>query len=158
MTVSGPVLECGSGLTTLLLGWCAGQRGLPVWTLEHDAKWYKHTATALQKYRVPNVGLCLAPLRDYGEFCWYAPPLERLPKAFSLIVCDGPPKRTTPGDRYGLLPVMREYLRSGTIILLDDVRTAAQDEVLAAWRHKIAMHEEIVENGPWDSYAIVVLD
>src|SRR5215470_10277792 len=31
----GPVLEIGSGLTTLILGALVARRGLPVWTLEH---------------------------------------------------------------------------------------------------------------------------
>src|SRR5688572_10649779 len=31
----GPILECGSGLTSLLLGLVAGRRGVEIWSLEH---------------------------------------------------------------------------------------------------------------------------
>jgi len=36
----GPILECGSGITTLLLGVIAQRRGIEVCTFEHDAKWW----------------------------------------------------------------------------------------------------------------------
>jgi hypothetical protein len=36
-TTSGPVLECGSGLSTLLLGIFAARRGIQVWTLDIGA-------------------------------------------------------------------------------------------------------------------------
>src|ERR1700741_4417801 len=35
-TTDGPILECGSGLTTLLLGMLAGRRGVKVRSLEHS--------------------------------------------------------------------------------------------------------------------------
>jgi hypothetical protein len=34
---SGPVLECGSGLTSVMLGLLAGRRGVQTWSLEHVA-------------------------------------------------------------------------------------------------------------------------
>ena len=132
-TTSGPVLECGSGLSTLLLGLFAARRGLQVWSLEHDPKWYEQTATPLRRCRIEGVGLVLAPLRSYGEFSWYDVPLEEMPLWFSMIVCDGPPQKTTPGDRYGLLPVMRDHLGPGSVILLDDVLTQEPDPVLSRW-------------------------
>jgi hypothetical protein len=49
-----------------------------------------------------------------------------MPDNFFLVVCDGPPRRTK-GGRYGLVPIMRERLKSGCIILLDD---AGRDEEL----------------------------
>src|SRR3954468_15119756 len=35
----GPVLECGSGLTSILLGFLAGRRGVETWSLEHFPEW-----------------------------------------------------------------------------------------------------------------------
>ena len=50
-----------------------------------------------------------------------------LPGQFALVVCDGPPSGTL-GGRYGLVPVMREHLQPGCVILLDDAgaKTSAQ--------------------------------
>jgi hypothetical protein len=157
-TVSEPILECGSGLTTILLGLFAGQRDIQVWTLEHEASWYKRVSTLLKKYNIPNVELCLVPLRDYEGFCWYAPPLHRMPKHFSLAVCDGPPQKTTPGGRYGLLPVMRERLRSGTVILLDDVGAMAYDNALSYWQKEILAKVEVRGNQTSDAFAVILLE
>src|SRR5881296_3729307 len=47
-SVGGPILECGSGLTTLLLGLVAVRRGVDVWTLEHLPDWHDRVAQDLK--------------------------------------------------------------------------------------------------------------
>jgi hypothetical protein len=128
----GPVLECGSGLTTVLVGLLAGRRGVETWSLEHHPQWHERVAAALEKHRVPNVRVCLSPLRNYEGFNWYGPPLDRMPEQFGLVVCDGPPD-IEGGGRYGLMPVMGPRLPPGALILFDDAREAGQDEVLRRW-------------------------
>jgi hypothetical protein len=127
----GPVLECGTGVTTLILGLLAGRRGVEVCALEHDKEWYNVTANALRRHRIRGVQLYLAPLHDYGGFTWYSSP-DGIPPFFSFIVCDGPPE-LTPGGRYGLLPVMHKRLTKGSVILLDDAGTKAGSEAISRW-------------------------
>jgi hypothetical protein len=131
-TTQGPILECGSGLSTLLLGWEASRRGGKVWTLEHHPAWAERMRGELTGQAITSVELCSAPLRDYGSFAWYDPPLERMPTAFSLVVCDGPPGETL-GGRYGLLPVLRPRLASGCVILLDDYERADEQATASRW-------------------------
>ena len=100
LETKGPVLECGSGLTTLLLGQLAGRRGVETWSLEHNAEWHGRVSSARARHRVQGVHLCFAPLRDYQEFNWYDPPLAEMPERFSLVICDGPPD--TRGGLRGL--------------------------------------------------------
>ena len=119
----GPVLEIGSGLTTLILGALVARRGIPVWTLEHHPDYFSHTGEALKSVGLTNVHLTFAPLRDYGDFCWYDPPLDELPRDFSLVIADGPPG-DVKGGRFGLLPVLRSYFASGVVVLLDDAERA----------------------------------
>jgi hypothetical protein len=38
-TRRGPILECGSGLTTLIVTWLAQQSKTPIISLEHDSAW-----------------------------------------------------------------------------------------------------------------------
>ena len=156
-TSSDPVLECGSGLTTIVMGLFAGRRGIQVWTLEHDPEWYEHIAAALRRFRIEGVELLLAPLRDYGEYSWYDVPMERLPERFSMVVCDGPPQKTTPGDRYGLLPVMRDRLSPGSVILFDDVQTREPDPVVSRWLRETRASFKLFAIRPSDSYAVIVL-
>lgn len=39
LAARGPILECGSGLTTVLFGTIARRRGLSYWALEHLPEW-----------------------------------------------------------------------------------------------------------------------
>src|ERR1043166_1725328 len=129
---NGPVLECGSGLTTIMLGLLAGRRGVQTWSLEHFPEWQARVTSVVERLEVPNVQICSAPLRSYGEFTWYDPPLSEMPDEFQLVICDGPPG-STPGGRYGLLPVMGKRLPARSIILLDDATRPGELECLQHW-------------------------
>lgn len=130
----GPVLECGSGLTTLVLGAAKRNSRHGVWTLEHDRFWANTSQAALRRHGIGNVVVCHAPLRDYGEFDWYEPQCA-LAADFSFVLCDGPPG-TTRGGRYGLIPVLGKYLRPGCVILLDDATRPGERAALARWHRE----------------------
>jgi hypothetical protein len=135
---SGPVLECGSGLTSVMLGLLAGRRGVQTWSLEHVAEWRSRVTNVLERFEIPNVQICGAPLRRFGEFEWYDAPLSEVPKEFQLVICDGPPGSTL-GGRYGLLPVMGERLPAGSVILLDDAARPGEVEVLRRWASEMRL-------------------
>jgi predicted O-methyltransferase YrrM len=135
---AGPILECGSGLSTLLLGMVAQRTGQRVWSLEHQPCWAERVRATLRRHRINRVEVCLAPLRDYGPYTWYDPPPERLPADFALVVCDGPPG-DTPGGRYGLLPVLRRHLRPGCVVMLDDVNREGEKETIRRWSAELGV-------------------
>ena len=111
-----------------------------VWSLEHEAKWWRSVQAKLWLAGV-KANVLLAPLEVYDSFEWYRVPVG-LPHEFGLVICDGPPG-DTPGGRYGLLPILGDRLRKGTIILLDDAERADEQAVLdrwakdAGWQYKI---------------------
>jgi predicted O-methyltransferase YrrM len=127
------VLECGSGLTTLVLGALAQRHGFAVVSLEHDEAWARRARRDLERFGLPAVRVVHAPLVDRGPFEWYSIPHE-LPDHFDLVVCDGPPGETV-GGRLGLLPVLHEHLRGATI-LLDDANRPEEQAVLEQWREE----------------------
>lgn len=128
----GSVLECGSGLSTLLLGIVAQQRGIRVWSLEHNGFWADRLSSVLSKMKINSVTICRVALRSFGEFDWYDVSLEQMPKDFSVVVCDGPPGDTL-GGRCGLIPVMKEHLTPGCVIIADDVTRKAELNMLIDW-------------------------
>ena len=152
-TTTGPILECGSGLTSILLGLMAGRRGIEIWSLEHIPEWHARLGTILQQHRIQGVNLCLAPLREYEGFSWYAPPLDTFPNNFSLVICDGPPGNT-PGGRYGLLPLLSSYLSAEALILLDDANRAGETETLNRWIAENNMSVAVRET-PTGAFALV---
>jgi hypothetical protein len=140
----GPVLECGSGLSTVLAGAVAQHRGIRLWSLEHDARWAVRTQDYLHKYRINSVTVSLAPIRSYGDFDWYAlPSLQAIPGKISLVICDGPPGGTR-GGRYGLVPVMLDKLRPDCTILLDDGAREGERAVAARWAQMLATNPELI--------------
>jgi len=138
----GPVLEIGSGLTTLILGALVARRGIPVWTLEHHPEYFAHTQETLKRVGLSNVHLTLAPLRDYGDFCWYDAPLDVLPRDFSLVIADGPPG-DVKGGRFGLLPLLRSHFAPGVIVLLDDAERAREQAVLEKWKSEYGLSQQL---------------
>jgi hypothetical protein len=132
-TTCQPVLECGSGLSTLLLGAVAARTGNLVWSLEHHAAWAKRVSGHLQKWNIHAANCCSAPLYDYGQFVWYDVSGISLPDSFGLVVCDGPPENTF-GGRYGLLPVMHQHLAHNCLILLDDFKRTGEQRAAQRWQ------------------------
>lgn len=133
MSSRGATLECGSGLSTLLLGVIAQQRGYEHWALEHLSDWRTRVDRFLVRYHITAVRLCLAPMKRYRGFEWYTPPFAELPREFKLVVCDGPPADTF-GGRYGLVPVMRHHLAPGCVILLDDASRKQERAIARRWQ------------------------
>lgn len=129
----GPILECGSGLTTMLIGAAAQRSGRRLWSLEHLPAWGERVGDYLARHGVDGVHLCVSPLRDYGHFAWYDPPLAAMPDDFALVICDGPPGSTW-GGRYGLLPVMGKKLTADCIILLDDGGRPEEQAIARRWQ------------------------
>jgi hypothetical protein len=138
----GPVLEIGSGLTTLVLATLVSRRDLDVWTLEHDLTYFRITEAKLRRHNITNVHLMHAPLRDYGDFCWYDPPLDVLPRNFALIVADGPPG-DVKGGRFGLIPVLRSYFAPRVVILLDDAERVKEKAVLRKWTSEFGLSQQL---------------
>ena len=144
VATEGPILECGSGLTTLVVGYLAGKRKVETWSLEDNADWYRRVSKAIEKHRVPGVNLCFSPARGYEGFNWYDPPVARMPAKFSLVICDGPPD-LAHGGRYGLLPILGNRLEPGAVILFDDARETGQPEVLQRWKTERGVSVELRE-------------
>lgn len=128
----GPILECGSGLSTILLAVIAEKKGIALWTLEHKPEWSARVTEYLKRFRIAIPHIHASPLRNYGEFSWYDPPIKMLPARFELVVCDGPPGATL-GGRYGLSPVLGKRLSHGCVVLLDDAERKQERDIADRW-------------------------
>ncbi len=150
----GPILECGSGLSTIILGLLVRKQGAEIWSLEHSPEWHARVNRMLRLYSFKNSKLCLTPLRNYEDFTWYSTPPERFPKDFRLVICDGPPG-STPGGRYGLLPVMGDYLAPDCVILFDDAARGGETDTLRQWEEEFGVKVNML--GAERTFAIITL-
>lgn len=133
----GPILECGSGLTTFLLAAFASE---PVWTLEGDERWYGRVAAELQRAGLHSAHVVYAPLRAYDGFHWYQLP-EGLPASFSAVVCDGPAAGGLEGGRVGLMALLGERIVSGAPIVVDRAMVY-EATVVAIWEADFGLTSE----------------
>ncbi|HET9952688.1 MAG TPA: hypothetical protein VFS09_12925, partial [Candidatus Eisenbacteria bacterium] len=143
---SGPILECGAGISTLILGVVCQVRGLRVTTLEEDPEWAKAVRDCLSRHGIESVSVIHAPLQSYDEYEWYSLPSEALPERISLAVCDGPSGRA-PGARYGLVPLCLPRLGSGAVVLLDDAERPSEREFIPRWSALLGASPERVRPG-----------
>ena len=125
------VVECGSGLSTLVLGAITRTSSCRIVSLEQDASWLAKTQRDIARFRLESVQIVHAPLVSRGDFSWYSLPNE-LPDRIDVVVCDGPPG-DTPGGRYGLVPTLRDRL-SGSTILVDDANRPAERSAIGKWQ------------------------
>ena len=132
---SGTILECGSGLSTLVLAIAARASGRRVFSFEHDPEWAARLERDIPKDLRGVIDLCVTPIRNHGDFDWYSFEGVRLPIDVGFVVCDGPPG-STRGGRYGLGPMLTRYLAPRCIVLLDDTQRVSEHDIMIRWREE----------------------
>jgi Methyltransferase domain len=146
----GPILECGSGLTTIVLSALVGEQKESI-SLEHLSEWCERVERVLSRHDLPN-RLRHMPLTHRAGFDWYASDFLSRDQRFGLVICDGPPGSTL-GGRYGLLPVCRDHLAPDCVILLDDAERPEERDMLERWRREFGIAYR-VESTPLGDYAV----
>lgn len=134
------IVECGSGTSTLWLAYAAKQvEGARVVALEHDERYASATLALLDNHDLADFAdVRYAPLREVPlggvEVSWYD--VEQLSdvESIDLLVVDGPPKWTGPLARFPAVPILRDRLESGALVLADDATRSEEKEAIRRWR------------------------
>ncbi|MFK8009458.1 MAG: hypothetical protein AB8H03_24060 [Saprospiraceae bacterium] len=148
----GPILECGSGLSSILMGIIAERRNLQLYSLEHQEVWANKVRTYQKEQGVTKAKVLTCPIVPYDNFDWYDVPMKDVPDNFSLIICDGPPAQTR-GGRSGLLPVLAKKFAPKTLILFDDYSRKGEQEIVKEWKGKYDLTVSV--HGEGDIYATI---
>lgn len=126
----GPILDCGSGLSTLCMDAAASQ---PVIALEHMPTW----ASKIDKMS-DGAEIRLSSIKDYGGFNWYSDvPKEK----FDLVVIDGPPASSGRG---GIFQLLNGEI-ADAMIVVDDIERAHWRREVEAYCERVGRKLEIVE-------------
>jgi Methyltransferase domain len=140
---TGTFLECGSGLSTVLMSQIAQKTGAKIFSLEHHPEWHTRMRATLSDMGLQSGGVLLTPLTNYGDFDWYAetPELASV-SSIDLILCDGPPSNTL-GGRYGLFQRIFPKLAPRARIVVDDSHREYEQKLLKRWLIEYAGKIEI---------------
>ena len=137
------IVECGSGLSTVVLANYAVLSGAQVVTLDHDKRFRRTTLDLLRRHDLEGVvDLRHAPL--YGS-----PPRYHadLPNDIDLALIDGPPQRH--GGRAAMLPHLLPRMSERWMAWLDDYERPEEQAIVAEWKreHKIAVRSTAIPRG-----------
>jgi hypothetical protein len=142
-------IECGSGASTLVMARTLRDAGGGiVAAIEHEPEHATRTRELLDAEglsawaRVVDAPLAEEPLAQPG--CrWYArAALEQLPAGADLLLVDGPvasPGSGAERSRYPALPLLRERLAPGCLVLLDDAQRDGERWVIDRWRSEFGL-------------------
>jgi hypothetical protein len=147
-----PILECGSGVTTLVAG---ALSPVPVLSLEQDAEWAEFVRRRLDLCGIRGVTVLHAPLARYGDYVWYDLNGVTLPPRFGFVMCDGPAVFESEGDcypawRYGVLPALGERGVRVDEILLDDATEPRAPRLLERWEKEFGMRHVLLRSAEGD--------
>jgi predicted O-methyltransferase YrrM len=150
------IVECGSGVSTLLFARYAKASGATVVTLEHELRYWDRTrrwlkADGLLEY----VEMLRAPLVDTAAGPWYAGASKDLPHDIDFALIDGPPE--AKGGRAATLPNLLPHMRpdSPWAVWVDDADRPGEKKAINTWikQHKLYRNDiwvgrGLVELGP----------
>ncbi len=118
----GPILEIGSGLSTILMAAAAPEQ--TVWCIEHDPIWAERLKQMAYEAGTTNINLCTQPIKDG----WYDLSDIELPGRFALALVDGPPRQL--GSR---MPFYERLASRCDAIVVDDVDDPTYADEITTW-------------------------
>lgn len=133
--VKGPILECGSGVSTLVMGIALTRLNSPYFlhSLESDLNWVERVGGWLQRYGVMNSNVYYCPLIPHERGKWYDADPEGFPEPFDGVFVDGPPRvlnQQIISERSVLWDVLGEKIKAARSWVIDDVSTPHERRVV----------------------------
>lgn len=134
------ILECGSGTSTVYLALALRRIGRgSIVALEHKERFAEATRSLLAEHGLADIATVHhAPLRpvtiDGREWLWYDLAALEEVDSCELLVVDGPPRTVQKLARYPALPLLRDRLAPGAIVLMDDYRRDSERRTVRRWR------------------------
>jgi hypothetical protein len=148
----GLIFECGSGLSTVLLGIIAQQQDRKMISFEHIDFWAQRIQKELTKNKLEN-RIYLRTLKDYGSFAWYdTDGIDFEP--IGCCICDAPPGNTK-GGRKGFMHLFKDYLMPDSIILVDDTIREDERNMIKEWEGIKPM--DVKFSGEFDPHAVLTI-
>lgn len=150
---NGCVLECGSGLSTILMGIIAKSKQVKIVSLENSEKWRNRTKWYLKHFDLNNVSIRYTPIVEREDYEWYNIEKNSIPENISLVILDGPPG-DIKGGRTGFFPVCKDFLKRDSVILVDDVIRKDELQMVIEFSSSMDFTYKIIEGDK--PYAIMI--
>jgi predicted O-methyltransferase YrrM len=133
------IVECGSGASSVWLGYVAEQIGSArVVALENDARFAETSRDLVRAHRLDDVvDIRLAPFADWragdDTYPWYRLDAIEDLADIGLVFVDGPVGMTAPHARYPAIPLLLPRCTGDAVIVLDDADRDDETEISDRW-------------------------
>ena len=132
------IVELGSGASTVWLAYAAERYGGRVVSIDHLESFASRTRSMLGDHGLSGTAeVRVAELRQFevvGEpVQWYDDEALGDVHTIDLLIVDGPPGSTGPQARFPALPILREKMRHGSLVALDDTKRADEAKIVETW-------------------------
>ncbi|MBG0827864.1 class I SAM-dependent methyltransferase [Planomonospora sp. ID67723] len=132
------IVECGSGSSSVWMGYVAERTGATIIALEHDPRYAEASRALVEAHGLSEVvDVRLAPLQEWrsGDETWQWYSLDALEDLteIGLLFIDGPPGATGPLARYPALPLLLPRCADQVAIFLDDTGREQESAVSDRW-------------------------
>ncbi|MEV8633069.1 class I SAM-dependent methyltransferase [Streptosporangium sp. NPDC051023] len=143
------IVECGSGSSSVWLGYVAERIGATIVALEHEPRYAEASRDLVRAHGLSAVvevrDAPLGPWENESEtYLWYSQEALAGIADVGLIFVDGPPGDTGPDARYPALPLLLPHCSEQVAIFLDD---AAREGDKAVSDHWAVRFPEVVRTG-----------
>lgn len=137
------IVECGSGLSTLWAGYAAERcgAGARVVALEDAEEYVRGSRELVAAHGLEGcVEIRHTPIKavdiDGEKYPWYDPGLLHDLNDISILFVDGPVGALAPQARYPALPMLREKLAPGALIIVDDAEREEESALVSRWQEE----------------------
>jgi predicted O-methyltransferase YrrM len=133
------ILECGSGVSTLLISYCLKKTGQGrLWSVDHEEKYALITKQNLKAHSANEYTTVIeAPLKNITikkkQWQWYDTAFLKDIDNIDLLIIDGPPRTVDSMVRYPALPLLFNSLNRHATIILDDASRPAEKDIVENW-------------------------
>lgn len=133
------ILECGSGISTVLIAYYLKKINKGhLYSFEHDKEYAESTVDLLKRHDLlPYVTIFNTDLIDHDingkSWKWYNTDQMNKDIKFDLVIIDGPPFQVQPKSRYPALPILDNFFNPNAVILIDDCAREQDNEVINDW-------------------------
>lgn len=132
------IVECGSGSSSVWMGYVAEQVGATVVALEHDPRYAEASRDLVRAHGLSAVvDVRDAPLELWESgaetYRWYSSQALEGLADIGLVFVDGPPGDTGPAARYPALPLLLPRCSEQVAVFLDDAAREGDRAVSDLW-------------------------
>ncbi|MFT7654726.1 MAG: hypothetical protein ACI9ON_003261 [Limisphaerales bacterium] len=131
---SGHILQCGVGLSTLLLGIANARLNYVdnhLWALTDDPHNANVIRSWLSQYQVTNTHIVVCQPHIFDGYVWYGVNTKQLPQGFTLALSDG--GRACVSGAVGLVYRMGEKLGTDSVILSRNLKKREDQAMVFDW-------------------------